>query len=198
MQGFSWKLALFYLTTIGLAVWLFSWVTKYGETNLKAQPKITGQYDLKIADMPSCMQGSALELQQSGRYLNAVILSAPDGKTPNSKAADQKAADQKATSSLLNPRLRQQAMLNGTWWHQLELAGTHRQVGNCFVTAIAIQAQVKPGGTIVGQLQLNQKPSPDGLGLARNWDDVSPANVLHNPTYNNGNPQTLTFSAEKR
>ncbi len=188
MQGFSWKLALFYLTTIGLAVWLFNWVTKYGETNLKAQPKITGQYQLKIVDMPSCMQGSALELQQSGRYLNAVILAEPDGKP----------ADRKAPSSLLNPRLRQQAMLSGTWWQQLELAGTHRQVGNCFVTAIAIQAQVKPGGTIVGQLQLNQKPAPDGFGLTPNWSDAPPANVLNNPTYNNGNPQTLKFSAEKR
>jgi hypothetical protein len=172
MQAISWKLGLFYLMTIGLAIGLFYRVTEYGEANLKPQAKITGQYRLKAAEMPDCMQGSVLELQQSGRFLNAVILAEPDLKAPNGGAI----------------RLRQQAMLNGTWENRIELAGTDRQVGNCFVTQVTIYADPKPGGTIAGQLQLNQEDR----------SIAPPARVINHPTYNNGNPQTLWFQAQKR
>jgi hypothetical protein len=170
MQIISWKLGLFYISTIALAIGLFHWVTQYGETQLRPKPKISGQYRLKAADLPNCLQGSLLELEQSGQFINAVILVKSEVKaTPFSQA-----------------KIRQQALFSGHWLNQLELSGRDRRVGNCFVTVVQLAAQVK-GKQLSGKLQLNQ------------LDRVTPppARVLRHPTYNNGNPQTITFQADR-
>jgi hypothetical protein len=168
----SWKLALFYLTTIALTIALFIKVTEYGEANLKAQPKITGRYSLTIPDMPSCLQGSMLAIEQSGQFINAVILTEADLKAPPAK----------------NGRLKQFARISGNFAQGVNLSGRDRQVGNCFATVVEVNGTIKPGGKIVGTLQLNES-NPQGF---------PPATVLNRPTYNNGNPQTLKFHGQKK
>jgi hypothetical protein len=172
MQALSWKLLLFYITTIGLVVALFNWVSNYGETQLKAQPKITGRYRIQAQDLPNCLQLSLLEIQQSGQFLNSLIL-------PESSLQ----ADGLAEA----PIIRQRAMLQGSWQGETaSITGTDRQVGNCFVTLVQLKATFKPGNkSIVGILRLNR------------GDQAAPASLMGYPTYNNGNVQTLTFQAQK-
>jgi hypothetical protein len=179
MQALSWKLLLFYITTIGLVVALFNWVSNYGETQLQAQPKITGRYRIQAQDLPNCLQRSLLEIQQSGQFLNGLIL-------PESAVQ----ADGLAEA----PIIRQRAMLQGSWQGlgqgEMALTGTDRQVGNCFVTLVQLKATIKPGSkssskSIVGMIRLNR------------GDQAAPASLMGYPTYNNGNVQTLTFQAQK-
>jgi hypothetical protein len=187
IRAIDWKLGLFYISTIGLAIGLFQAVTQYGEAVLKPQPNITGIYRLKTATMPNCLQNSLLELAQSGRFINAVIL--PESELVKSPAPS---AGKKAKPAHVGkPRSRQQGRFGGTFASEhpataIVMTGNDRQVGKCFVTAIGINAQIKKG-VISGQLQLNQ-PNPTG---------ALPAAVLNQATYNNGNGQVLTFWAEK-
>jgi hypothetical protein len=172
MPVLSWKLLLFYVTTIGLVVALFNWVSNYGETRLQAQPKITGRYRIQAQDLPNCLQRSLLEIQQSGQFLNALIL--PESALQASGLADA-------------PIIRQRAMLQGSWEGKTaSIMGNDRQVGNCFVTLVQLKGTIQPGTkSIVGMMRLNR---PDQSG---------PASLMGYPTYNNGNSQTLTFQAQK-
>jgi hypothetical protein len=79
-QSFSPKLALFYVGTIGAVVGLFMGVTSYGETHLRAAPKIQGRYRIISAD-GACLVGSSLVIEQSGIYVNAA-LEPPTGALP--------------------------------------------------------------------------------------------------------------------
>jgi hypothetical protein len=71
-QSFSPKLALFYVGTIGAVVGLFMGVTSYGETHLRAAPKIQGRYRITSAD-GACLVGGSLVIEQSGVYVNAAL-----------------------------------------------------------------------------------------------------------------------------
>jgi hypothetical protein len=187
MQAISWKLGLFYVATIGLAIGLFQSVTKYGEAALKPQPKITGIYRLKTATMPNCLRDSVLELAQSGRFINAMIL--PESEVVKPEKAE--AGKPPSPPHVGTPQSRQQGMFGGTFASEnvaqsIVMTGTNRQVGNCFVTAIGVTGKIKEG-QISGTLQLNQA----------NPVAASPPSVLNQPTYNNGNAQTLPFWTEK-
>jgi hypothetical protein len=184
MQAISWKLGLFYISTIGLAIGLFQSVTKYGEASLKPQPKITGIYRLKTPTMPNCLRDSLLEVEQSGRFINAMILPEAELVRPAPPTAGK-------IAHVGSPQSRQQGIFGGTFASEnvaesIVMTGHDRQVGNCFVTVIGINAKIQ-NGTISGTLKLNQE-NPTG---------ALPASVLNQPTYNNGNAQTLTFQAEK-
>jgi hypothetical protein len=186
MQAISWKLGLFYVATIGLAIGLFQTVSQYGESALKAQPKITGFYRMKTPTMPNCLRDSLLELDQSGRFINAVILPAAELPTP-AKSAE----GGSKVRHLGQPRSRQQGQFGGTFASEnpaesIVMFGTDRQVGKCFVTAVAVNAKIQDG-MISGTLKLNQANPTQPL----------PASVMNQPTYNNGNAQTLTFWTEK-
>jgi hypothetical protein len=184
MQGISWKLGLFYIGTIGLAIGLFQSVTKYGEAALKPQPKITGVYRLKTPTMPNCLRDSLLEIEQSGRFINAMILPEAELVRPAPPTAGK-------TAHVGSPQSRLQGTFGGTFASEtpaesIVMNGRDRQVGTCFVTAIGITAKIQ-NGTVSGTLKLNDQNPTSAL----------PATVLNQPTYNNGNAQTLTFQAEK-
>jgi hypothetical protein len=186
MQGISWKLGLFYIGTIGLAIGLFQSVSQYGEAQLKPQPKITGLYRLKTPTMPNCLRDSLLELEQSGRFINAMIL--PAAELP---ALTKNAEGKAMPRPLGHPQSRQQAMFGGTFASEnkaesIVMVGHDRQVGTCFVTVIGVSAKIQ-NGMIAGTLKLNQE----------NPTSAPPASVMNQATYNNGNAQTLTFWAEK-
>jgi hypothetical protein len=184
MQAISWKLGLFYITTIGLAIGLFQSVTKYGEASLKTQPKITGIYRLKTSTVPNCLRDSLFEIEQSGRFINAMILPASELVQPAPPIAGK-------VAHVGSPQSRQQGIFGGTFANEnvaesIALTGNNRQVGTCFVTTIGIKAKIQ-NGTISGTLKLNQE-NPTG---------ALPASVMNQATYNNGNAQTLTFQAER-
>jgi hypothetical protein len=92
---FSPKLVLFYGGTIAAVVVLFSGVTQYGETHLRAAPKIQGQYRI-TQSMQACLVGRLLVIEQSGVYVNAILVNAilqpvgppgaTGGPTPNRPA----------------------------------------------------------------------------------------------------------------
>jgi hypothetical protein len=71
-----------YLGAISFVVILFTFITSYGEANLKTVSKIEGTY-LIDSSIPNC-QNIQLAIQQSGIYLNAAI--APIGE--NTKGAE--------------------------------------------------------------------------------------------------------------
>jgi hypothetical protein len=87
---FSPKLVLFYVGTIAAVVALFSGVTQYGETHLRAAPKIQGRYRITQSTQ-ACLTGRALVIEQSGVYVNAILqpvepLGATGGPTPDRPA----------------------------------------------------------------------------------------------------------------
>jgi hypothetical protein len=184
MQGISWKLGLFYIGTIGLAIGLFQSVTKYGEAALKPQPKITGIYRLKTPTMPNCLRDSLLEIEQSGRFINAMILPATELVRPAPPTAGK-------VAHVGSPQSRLQGTFGGTFASEnkaesIVMTGHDRQVGTCFVTTIGVSAKIQ-NGMISGTLKLNQE----------NPTSAPPPSVMNQATYNNGNAQTLTFWAEK-
>ena len=73
---FSLKWLSFYGTTIAIVIALFSVTTQYGETRLKAPPKIAGRYQIDAKTLPGCLQNKTLVLtiEQSGIYLSGSIL----------------------------------------------------------------------------------------------------------------------------
>jgi hypothetical protein len=84
MNHFNFKTLAFYGATIGSVLLLFKVVTAYGENNLKAPIAINGRYRLAFQEsLPTCEKSDALilDLQQSGIYLNGLLLPVnPDTK----------------------------------------------------------------------------------------------------------------------
>jgi hypothetical protein len=78
MSHFNLKSLAFYGLAIGSVVLLFKGVSSYGETKLKAPPKIEGRYRIEAQNLPGCLKSDALVLniQQSGIYLFGSLLPA--------------------------------------------------------------------------------------------------------------------------
>jgi hypothetical protein len=66
----------FYGGSIALVIALFSFVTAYGEKNLKAPNRVDGRYPITETGLPGCLQAKALALtvQQSGIFLTGALL----------------------------------------------------------------------------------------------------------------------------
>lgn len=88
---FNFKSLAFYGGAIAGVVVLFEFVTKYGETYLKAPPLIEGRYPLTFAQKPDCLKSDALVLtiQQSGSYLSASLLPI-NANAPRATSASEK------------------------------------------------------------------------------------------------------------
>lgn len=87
MSHFNLKSLTFYTVAIVSVVGLFEVVTAYGESNLKPPPSIGGFYSLKIATLPDCSMG--LALQQSGIYLHGVLVKDGNNISPEALAEEQ-------------------------------------------------------------------------------------------------------------
>jgi hypothetical protein len=70
----------FYLIAISSVGMLFSIVTAYGESNLKAPPKISGLYEIESTNLSDCLNSKPLQLtiQQSGLYISGSLQSKGD------------------------------------------------------------------------------------------------------------------------
>lgn len=139
-KRFSLKTLSFYGGTIGFVVVLFSVVTAYGETHLKAAQKINGRYQIPAQDLPGCLKSQPLILlvQQSGIYLTGSLLTAE-------------------TADTLEKRVAERPAMTGNWENQrLTLKGDASYLPNC-------QGDVTIQGTIAqktlnGTLSLSSTP----------------------------------------
>lgn len=147
MSHFNLKSLTFYGGAIGAVVILFTAVTAYGNSHLKAPPAVDGRYRLNAQNLPGCLKTDSLILtiQQSGEYLGGVLSPA--------NAVEKKGTQKKST---LTGELQNQ---------QLSLAGPVPLIASCNQSAnptgasgrpssVKIQGQLQ-GKSLVGQLILN-------------------------------------------
>ena len=116
----------FYGGAILIVTALFSVVTAYGESNLKAPRSIKGQYRLAAQALPGCLKSDVLLLtvQQSGIYLNGTLV-------PGN------ASDQQIQKAEERPAL------TGSWDNQqFQLQGPIRTIPQCEGT-VSLQGQVE-------------------------------------------------------
>lgn len=98
MNHFSPKSLAFYGTMIGSVLVLFNIVSAYGEANLKAPPKVSGNYQLTSSDLPDCLRSENLTLaiEQSGRYiagelsLSPQTIATPENTSPGVESSSEK------------------------------------------------------------------------------------------------------------
>ncbi|HEY9616789.1 MAG TPA: hypothetical protein V6C64_08115 [Microcoleaceae cyanobacterium] len=134
---FSPRSLIFYGGSIAFVMVLFSVVTAYGETNLKASARINGRYPITAATLPGCLQNQSLVLlvQQSGIFLNGSLIPT-------------EAAEKVVRIAEERPSL------NGRWDNQtMTLQGTTSYLPNCS-TPISLQGNFD-GTTLQGKIRLN-------------------------------------------
>ena len=152
MSHFNLKSLAFYGTAIGAVVVLFSVVTAFGNTHLKAPPAVDGRYRLNAQNLPGCLKADALILtvQQSGEYLG--------GSLSPANTVGKKGTQQQST---LAGELQNQ---------QLSLSGPVPLLTSCDKSAnsseasgrsssVKIQGQLQ-GKTLVGEIALSSTPEP--------------------------------------
>lgn len=146
MSHFSLKSLTFYGVAIGSVTLLFNAITAYGNTNLKAQPAIDGNYSLEGKILPGCLKSQAVKLVvlQSGVYLNGAIVPTEQAtKTPS-------------------PRREKPTLMGRFHNGELSLSGTLPNLPAC---ASVPERELKIEGRVVkdilqGQIQLNGPATP--------------------------------------
>ena len=137
---FSLKSLSFYGGAIAFVVVLFSVVTTYGESKLKASQKIDGRYQIPAQDLPGCLKSEQLILlvQQSGIYLTGSLLASETAETLGKRAAERPS-------------------MTGDWDNQrLSLHGDASFLPKC-QGAVTIQGAIAQQ-TLNGTLNLNSAP----------------------------------------
>lgn len=133
----------FYGIAIGSVVLLFSVVTAYGNANLKAAPKIEGDYLIEAQSWPSCFKAKSpiLKISQSGIYLTGSFFA--DGSA------------EVATSSEERPSLTGQFQ-----GKELSLLGSVPHTACPPNSQVALKASVDQA-TLRGKLNFNANPPID-------------------------------------
>jgi hypothetical protein len=145
MNHFKFKSLAFYGVAITSVLLLFKTVTIYGEKNLKAPPPVNGHYRLTLAEnLPNCEKSDTLTLniEQSGIYLNASVLSATDNGDTNQK------------HSLAGIFRNQQLNLSGKVGRSI-LCNIPRPQ-NDPLNLVKIQMQLVDKGNMTGKLTINE------------------------------------------
>jgi hypothetical protein len=152
MSHFNLKSLAFYGGAIGAVVVLFSVVTAYGNTHLKAPPAVTGRYRLNAQNLPGCLKAEALILtiQQSGEYLG--------GSLSPANAVEKKGTQKKSTltGELVNQHLSLSGPVPGVPTCN---KSANPAVASRRSSSVKIQGQLQ-GKTLVGKIALNSVPEP--------------------------------------
>lgn len=130
MNHFSPKSIAFYGTMIGSVLVLFNIVSAYGEANLKAPPKVSGNYQLISSDLPDCLRSENLTLaiEQSGRYIAGEL-----SLSPQTIATPEKASSV-VESSPEKPGTKENIVLSGLMLSQpFTLSGKTTLLGPCSI-----------------------------------------------------------------
>jgi hypothetical protein len=110
-----------YSLAIGGAIGFFHLVTSYGEAHLQAPPAVVGVYAIaSTQELPICLQSKqlALDLQQSGVYLNANLID---------NSSDRPQPSRPSLSGRLHDRQLQLAGLAAPicpQWSKIQISGT--------------------------------------------------------------------------
>ena len=148
------KFLIFYGVTICSVVGLFQVVTAYGETNIKAPPPIEGMYKISATSLAQCLNTDTLilEIQQSGVYLNGLLL-------PESKDVPPEIAGNEKPSLLGNfENLK------------VNLSGNIAQLKPCNVSQVRIDA-IWQDNNLKGTLYLNSLNQTINFTSAREIPD---------------------------
>jgi hypothetical protein len=99
MNQFSPKSLAFYGITIVAVIILFSAVSAFGESNLKAPPKIEGHYRVTRSSLPDCLPPDTVNLNvhQSGIYLTASFSPTVPKNAPTQAIAPSAAVEKNTT-----------------------------------------------------------------------------------------------------
>jgi hypothetical protein len=147
MNHFNLKSLTFYGVAISSVLVLFKTVSVYGENNLKAPPPVNGRYLLTLSEnLPNCEKSDTLTLniEQSGIYLNASILSANANPDTDKK------------HSLAGIFRNKQLNLSGKVNRSI-LCNISRPQNNP-LNSVAIKMQLVDKGNMTGQLTVNGIP----------------------------------------
>jgi len=149
MNHFNFKSLAFYGVAISSVLILFKTVTAYGEKNLKAPFLLSDRYRLTLAEnLPNCGKSDTLTLniEQSGIYLNASVLSANANADINQK------------HPLIGILKNQQLNLSGKV--NTSILCNIPQSQKDPLNSVKIQMQLIEGASIPGQLTFNDIPQP--------------------------------------
>ncbi len=162
MSHFNFKSLAFYGGAIAVVVVLFSTVTSYGETHLKAPAAVDGSYRLSFGHLPDCLKSNplVLNIQQSGSYLSASLLPT---NTNNNKGATAAKAKPTLTGRLNN----QQLSLSGTApllsvCNNVSQAEPSGSTKDNHPTLVKILGQVE-GKNLQGKMNLSSIPGDIGF-----------------------------------
>jgi len=161
MSHFNLKSFIFYGGMIGSVLVLFNVVTAYGERNLKAPAKISGNYLLNSSDLPTCLQSEKiiLSIAQSGIYVAGKLTLSPKEANPTVQPLATAKAGSQANSASANKTTPKPIQLHGLIRSQpFSLVGNPTQLGSCPLVdsptdntlTLQIQSQEK---SLVGQLR---------------------------------------------
>ena len=167
MSHFNLKSFIFYGGMIGSVLVLFNGVTAYGERNLKAPIKISGDYLLNSSDLPTCLQSEKiiLTIAQSGIYVaGKLTLSPKEAKPAAQPLATAKAASQTHKSASANKTTPKPIQLHGLMQSQpFSLVGNSTQLGSC------PQVDSPTDNTLTLQLQSQKKSQEKSLVGQLRW-----------------------------
>lgn len=155
---FNTKSLLFYGSMVGSVILIFKGVSWYGENNLQAPPKLTGEYLLKSENLPSCLtnQNLILNIEQSGIYLSGLLKLSNNN---NSKIANENIS--------LNGRYQEDQILfsglikspNNCFNNPTNLTINAQQLNQNSLTGKIIWSEQFPQSNFTAELQLNQENS---------------------------------------
>lgn len=139
IRAFNWKYFSFYGGTIIFVVLLFKSVTTYGENNLKAPPKVSGNYQLTSSELPDCLRSENLTLaiEQSGRYIAGELSLSPQTiATPEKVSPVVESSSEKPGTTKEKQETKENIILSGLMLSQpFTLSGKTVLLGSCSVAA---------------------------------------------------------------
>nr|WP_026732551.1 hypothetical protein [Fischerella sp. PCC 9605] len=161
MNHFNFKSLTFYSVAICSVLLLFKTVTAYGEKNLKAPPPINGSYHLVFRDeLPECNQIDAvtLNIQQSGIYLNGLLLTANANAEKTFTATDNPNLAGTYKNQKLNLSGRIPSVILACNIADLQTQVRNRRQKNSAQKLISLQMQLINRQEFTGQITVNGIP----------------------------------------
>lgn len=159
VDKFSVKSLTFYTIAITSVLLLFKLVTAYGD-KLKAPKSISGKYDIILAEnLSSCKKNTlVLDIQQSGIFLNASLLSTSTKKEISTNEEKNPSLNGKFNNNSLSLRGRvdNRRLCNTiSETNALEASQNHSING---LDSLTLQANLVPQGGFSGQITFKNAP----------------------------------------
>jgi hypothetical protein len=155
MSHFNLKSLTFYAVAISSVLLLFKVVTAYGESSIKAPLAINSNYRLVLSEnLPVCEKSDflLLNLQQSGIYVNGVLVPANSTKT----------SKESAKSSLTGKIQNLQLNLSGEVSRDI-LCNTPNSQKQTNLIPVKLQIKLVHKGDLIGKINVSDNSKTIGL-----------------------------------